>query len=236
MAVNRLDRDTIINRALDLADSSVLDAKDRPSSPTIVSGALSITWLQEAIDLFAKRFPWSLNITDKAITIAENDTSFTVPSDFIIDYRNGIVLDEDQGRLLRRSLNTLLYRAVGLTASPVRGTPEIYAVQGTTIKFSPKAIKEFTGILYYYSLPNTLSGTTVPFFPDDYILVHYVWIKAQEWHRIVPIGVALQYAEDRIKDLQKAGIGLEAEPTEVELDRGTFGESQREDLFVKVTT
>ena len=79
------------------------------------------------------------------------------------------------------------------------------------------------------------SGDT-PFFPDDYILVHYVWIKAQEWHRVVPIGTALQYSEDRIKDLQKAGIGLESEPTEVELDRRTFGMFQQEDQFVKVTT
>ncbi|KKL69545.1 hypothetical protein LCGC14_2113910, partial [marine sediment metagenome] len=61
MAINRLQRDQIINRALDLADSSVLDAKDRPSNPTIESGALSVEWLQEAIDIFAKRFPWSLN-------------------------------------------------------------------------------------------------------------------------------------------------------------------------------
>jgi len=236
MAMNRLDRDTIINRALDLADSSVLDEKDRPSSPTIATGALSITWLQEAIDLFAKRFPFSLNLAESSISIAENDTSFSVPSDFIIDYRNGVVLTEDEGRLLRRSLNYLLNQSIGTTASSIRGLPSYYAVRGSTILFRPKADKAYTATLHYYQLPSVLASSTVPFFPDDYIMVHYVWIKAQEWHRIVPIGSALQYAEDRIKDLQKAGIGLEAEPTEIELDRGTFGESQREDFFVKVTT
>ena len=236
MAMNRLDRNTIINRALDLADSSVLDAKDRPSSPTIESDALSITWLQEALDLFAKRFPFSLNLTEASISIAENDTSFSVPSDFIIDYRNGVILAEDQRRLVRRSLNVILNQLVGTSASPVRGVPDMYAVRGTTIKFMPKAQQAYSATLHYYSLPAVIGSTDTPFFPDDYILTHYVWIKAQEWHRVVPIGTALQYSEDRIKDLQKAGIGLESEPTEIELDRRTFGMFDREDLFVKVTT
>ena len=236
MSMNRLTRDTIINRALDLADSSVLDAKDRPSSPTIESDALSITWLQEALDLFAKRFPFSLNLTEAPISIAESDTSFSVPSDFIIDYRNGVILAEDQRRLVRRSLNVILNQLVGTSASPVRGVPDMYAVRGTTIKFMPKAQQAYSATLHYYSLPAVIGSTDTPFFPDDYILTHYVWIKAQEWHRVVPIGTALQYSEDRIKDLQKAGIGLESEPTEIELDRRTFGMFDREDLFVKVTT
>ena len=236
MAMNRLTRDTIINRALDLADSSVLDVKDRPSSPVIESDALSITWLQEALDLFAKRFPFSLNLTEASISIAENDTSFSVPSDFIIDYRNGLILAEDAGRLTRRSLNTILHQTVGATSSPVRGVPSIYAVRGNTIKFAPKAQKAYSATLHYYSLPTVIASGDTPFFPDDHILTHYVWIKAQEWHRVVPIGTALQYSEDRIKDLQKAGIGLESEPTEIELDRQTFGNFQQEDQFTKVTT
>ncbi|KKK60596.1 hypothetical protein LCGC14_3022770, partial [marine sediment metagenome] len=134
MAINRLNRDTILGRGLDLADSSALDDKDRPLG-TIVSGALSITWLQEAIDLFAKRFPFSLNLAESTISISENDTSFSVPSDFIIDYRNGVVLAEDAGRLLRRSLNFLLNRSIGTTASPVKGPPSYYAVRGSTILF-----------------------------------------------------------------------------------------------------
>ncbi len=236
MAINRLTRDQIINRALDLADSPVLDAKDRPSSPTIESGALSITWLQEALDLFAKRFPFSLNLAEASISIAENDTSFSVPSDFILDYRNGVILAEDARRLVRRSLNVILNQLVGTSTSPVRGVPDMYAVRGTTIKFMPKAQKAYSATLHYYSLPAEIDSGDTPFFPDDYILTHYVWIKAQEWHRVVPIGTALQYSEDRIKDLQKAGIGLESEPTEVELDRRTFGIFQHEDQFVKVTT
>ena len=48
MAINRLTRDQILIRALDLADSAVLDTKDRPAG-TIVAAALSIGWLQEAL-------------------------------------------------------------------------------------------------------------------------------------------------------------------------------------------
>ncbi|KKK94906.1 hypothetical protein LCGC14_2678130, partial [marine sediment metagenome] len=125
---------------------------------------------------------------------------------------------------------------VGTSTSPVRGVPDMYAVRGSTIKFMPKAQKAYSAILHYYQLPSVIASGDIPFFPDDYILVHYVWIKAQEWHRVVPIGTALQYSEDRIKDLQKAGIGLESEPIEIELDRRTFGMFQHEDQFVKVTT
>jgi len=236
MALNRLDRDTIINRALDLADSAVLDAKDRPSNPVLATGALSISWLQEALDLFAKRFPFSNNITTSVVSVAINDSSFAVPSDFIQDYKNGILWDENEGRMTRRGLNALLNVSLGTTASPHQSIPDIYAVKGTTIEIRPKSNKARTGTLFYYQLPSILASATVPFFPDDYILVHYVWIKAQEWHRVVPIGSALQYAEDRIKDLQRSGIGNEAEATEIELDPLTFGERQHEDNFVKVTT
>jgi len=236
MAINRLDRDTIINRALDLADSAVLDAKDRPSNPVLATGALSISWLQEALDLFAKRFPFSNNITTFTISVSKGDSSFSVPSDFILDYRNGILWDDDEGRMTRRGLSTLLNVPLGTSSSPHESIPRIYSVKGTTIEIRPKSDKARTGILFYYQLPAALASATVPFFPDDYILVHYVWIKAQEWHRVVPIGSALQYAEDRIADLQRSGIGNEAEATEIELDQETFGERHREDEFVKVTT
>ena len=108
MAINRLDRDTILNRALDRADSPTLDQKDRPSNPTIAAGALSLQWLQEGIDLFHKLWPFSANITSVTVTIAVNDTTITVPSDFILDYKNGIVLDDDKGRLWRKSLSKIL--------------------------------------------------------------------------------------------------------------------------------
>jgi len=223
MATNRLNRDEILNRALDLADSAVLDSKDRPEG-IIVTTALSITWLQEALDYFHKKFPFQAALVTTPVTISENDITITLPADFIQDYKDGILLDDDGGRLIRRGLSELLNRSRGTTASPVRGTPDIYAIRGGLIEFAPKAQKAFTGTLYYYKLPAVITESQIPNFPDDFILVQYVWIKAQEWHRVVGTGSALQFANDRIADLQKSGIGNEAEEDVIPLAAERFGE------------
>lgn len=212
MAMNRLTRDQILIRALDLADSAVLDTKDRPSA-TIVSTALSIGWLQEALDFFIKKFPFGATITTSPVSLAADATSFSVPTDFIQDYYNGIVLSDNQGRLGRRGLGAILNRSTTAT-----GKPRIYSVKGSTIHIWPKTNKAYTGTLYYYQLPTALAASTVPTFPDDLILVEYVWIKAQEWQRLVPPGTAMKFANDRIAELQRSGIGNEAEEDQLPID------------------
>lgn len=238
MAINRLDRDTILNRALDRADSAVLDQKDRPSG-TIIAAALSITWLQEGIDYFYKKFPWQGTITNVVRNIAENDTQIVLPDDFILDYENGIILEEDGGRLQRKGLSHLLSRPVGTASSPNRGEPEIYTIVGNVIEFRPKANKSYpNALLWYYALPAVLTSSDLPTFPDDSILVEYVWIKAQEWHRRLPIGSSFKYANERISEMQTAGIGLEAEPEKIPYDRDSFGEREsvsRTDWMGKTT-
>lgn len=212
MAMNRLTRDDILKRALDLADSAVLDAKDRPAG-TIVSTALSIGWLQEALDIFHKKFPFSSNIATSAVSLVVDTTTIAVPSDFILDFKDGIILANDKGRLVRRSLSAILNRQ-----TTTKGRPTIYAVVGSTIHFWPKADETYSGTLYYYKLPTVLAAATVPSFPDDLILVEYVWIKAQEWHRVKEPGSALAYANQVIGELQKAGIGNEAEEDQFSID------------------
>ena len=214
MAQNRLDRDTILNRALNMADSPALDAKDRPVG-TIVSTALSIAWLQECLDYFIKKFPFSSDLKTSPVSLATGATSFPIPSDFLLDYNNGIVLDDNLGRLTRHGLGTILNRSTSST-----GKPTIYAVRGTTILIWPKIDKAYTGTLYYYYLPIALDATTVPLFPDDMILTDYVWLKAQEWHRAVSVGSARKYADDAIAELQRSGIGPESEEDALGLDPG----------------
>lgn len=213
MAMNRLTRDQILIRALDLADSAVLDNKDRPAG-TIVSTALSIGWLQECLDYMAKKFPFSQDIKSVAITIAANATTLAVPSDFVLDYKNGIVLDNDEGRLTRRGLSYLLNMPLNTTERP-----RFYAVRGSTIELRSKSDKAYTGVLWYYSLPAAIGASDVPLFPDDSVLTDYVWLKAQEYHRVAQAGTARAYADKLIKELQTAGIGNEAEEDQIELDR-----------------
>lgn len=229
MAINRLDRDTILNRALDLADSAVLDEKDRPSG-VILPTAFSIAWLQEALDLFYKKFPFQANIVSTAITIAENDTTIAIPSDMILDYKDGILLENDAGRMRRRSFSRLLDIPKGNSTNPLRGTPSRYAIIGNVIRFIPKALRQFKAELFYYQLPPVLGPTDTPPFPDDHILTQYVFLKAQEWFRVAPVGTALKFAFDIISDLQKQGIGREAEEDQIPLDPDNFGERVRDDL------
>ncbi len=234
MAINRLNRDEILNRALDLADSSVLNKKDRPNGE-IITNAFSISWLQEALDRFHKKFPFRADITSTTISMAALDQTFTLPADYILDYKDGLLLADDEGRLRRRTLSKILNLTQGTTASPLKSVPKIYAILGTTARFYPRTDKARTATFYYYSLPPVISATTIPIFPDDAILVEYIWIKAQEWHRAKEPGSALTFANQQIADLQKSGIWLEAEEDEIPLGE-MFGQGFREDPFVKVTT
>ena len=236
MAINRLSRDQILNRALDLADSSTLDKKDRPGG-IITINALSITWLQEALDRFHKKFPFAADIKAVTLNIAALDNTFPLPADYILDYKDGVLLNDDAGRLRRRTLSVILNKTQGTTASPHKSVPKIYAPRGGTLiaDFYPRADKAYTATFYYYALPAIIAATDVPSFPDDAILVEYVWVKAQEWHRVVPPGTALKFANDQIADLQKSGIGIEPEEDEIPLGE-MFGQSFREDPFVKVIT
>ncbi len=218
MSMNRLTRDQILIRALDLADSAVLDQHDRPAG-TILSNAFTVGWLQEALDYFAKKFPFSVDIQSTPVTIAANAAILALPGDFVLDYKDGLVLDNDQGRLKRRGLSYLLNLSL---SSPSQ--PRFYAIRGTTLEVRPKADKAYTATLWYYSLPAVLSGASVPLFPDDSVLTDYMWIKCQEYHRVVQAGTARAYADKFIKELQTAGIGNEAEEDQLEIDQNFAGE------------
>jgi len=236
MAINRLNRDQILQRALDLADSPTLDKKDRPGG-IIQVNAFSITWLQEALDKFHKKFPFAADIKSVTLNIAALDNTFALPADYILDYKDGVLLNDDAGRLRRRTLSFILNQTQGTTSSPHKSVPKIYAPRGGTLiaDFYPRADKVYTATFHYYALPAVLAKGDVPSFPDDAILVEYVWIKAQEWHRAVPPGTAITFANQQIADLQKSGIGIEPEEDEIPLGE-QFGESFREDSFVRVTT
>ena len=221
MAMNRLQRDQILTRALDRLDSAVLDAKDRPLG-IILPTALSITWLQEAVDYFAKKFPWSQMVKSTSWSLTTNANTIAQPADFILDYRDGLVIDSLPGasspttnefRLRKRSL----FKILELPDSS-RDRPHLYTVVAAVIQVWPRANQAYTGTLYYYSLPAVLGATDVPIFPDDSILVDYVWIKGREWHRTAQVGDAMKFADALIKEMQTAGIGNEAEDDQLGMD------------------
>ena len=221
--MNRLTRDQVLIRALDLIDSARLDEKDRPSA-TIVAGALSIGWLQDALDLAHNLYPQSGLLKSVTFNIVAGTAAYTITtiaSDFVLDFKDGILLPDDKGRLQRSSFNALLDIATSTTA---RGKPVRYGIQNGTLVLRPVPRESYTAAtLYYYSLPAVLGATTIPSFPSDLLLVEYVHLRGKEWLREIPAGSAETYLVTAVARLQKAGLGSEAEMDDtIGLDRQVF--------------
>lgn len=219
--MNRLTRDSILNRALDMVDSPSLDEKDRPAG-TIVSTALSIGWLQDALDLWHNRFPWAGIVTSTPVTFAVGNDTVALPPTFIMDVREGVLITT-AGKLrrlgrwpLQRFVTYNLHRSTP-------GQPERYVILPPNLRVWPTPDVAYSGTLWYYSLPAVLAAGTVPNFPSDWVLVEYVRLRGQEWIDKVPPGTALKYAEDRIRGLLASGLGHEPEDDAIPLDRDRYG-------------
>jgi len=214
MSANRYTRDQLLIRALNLVDSAAIDQHDRPAG-TIAAGAFSVDWLQDALDMFVTAFPISGTLSGEPITLAEGTVTSTLPALTIKDYKDGVMLPDNKGRLARRSLDFLLNVPTG---SNSRGKPAVYAIQGNTLHFRPEARETYQATIWVYKMPAVLTGAVVPVFPSDFVLVQYVWLAAQEWHRLIPSGTAYEYARTMIAKLQAEGIGNESE-----IDQVPFG-------------
>ena len=221
---NRLTRDAILLRSLALIDSPRLDEKDQPTSGTITSTALSIGWLQDALDLAHNMFPWSGELKSATFNIVAGTASYTattIASDFILDFKDGILLPDDKGRLRRKALNKVLDFQ---TSTASQSKPANYALHNGLIILRPVPREAYASTtLYYYSLPAVLSAGTVPRFPSDHLLVEYVHLRGREWLREIPAGTAEKYLIDACARLQKSGLGSESEVDDViGVDRDIF--------------
>lgn len=221
---NRLTRDAILLRGLNLVDSPRLDEKDQPTAGTISSSALSIGWLQDALDLAQNLYPMSGTLKSATFNITAGTATYTIStiaSDFILDFKDGILLPDDKGRLRRSAFNVLLDIPTGTSS---RDKPTRYGIQNGLLVLRPvPSVAYNSATLYYYSLSSVLASGTVPSFPSDLILVEYVHLRGREWIREIPAGTAEKYLIDAVARLQKAGLGSEAEmDDQIGFDRHTF--------------
>ncbi len=220
--MNRLARDTLLLQALDLADLPTLDAHDRPAG-TIVAGAFSIVWLQDALDLFHNQFPLAATVKGAPITIAAGQNQVAVPADFILDVRHGIVIPQSANAGARRLIRTSYQKLLTyLTYSTGQGAPRRYAVMGPNVLFWPVADVAYAATLNYYAMPATLNAGDTPTFPSDQILIDLVKLRALEWARQEQPGTALAYARREIAKIRAAGLFNQAEDTEIPLDPDQF--------------
>jgi len=222
MSNNRLSRNDILNDALDMVDSQALDLKDRPGG-TLVPAALSIRWLQRGLDIFHRAFPWSGTITTGSLSLTTSTNTVALPSDFVMDKRDGIKIVQTSPainrRLLRKSLDWLLDQNATATAT---GEPGAYVIIGTNVTVVPWPKTSYTATLWYYKLPAALAPNERPNFPDDEVLVEYVHLCGKAWTGEKEPGVAMAYAKAMIDQLRKSGIGEESEVDALPLDRDRF--------------
>ena len=196
MGTNRLSRDEILLRALDLIDSPSLDQKARPGN-VLDAQSFLIGWLQDGLDFFHRKFPWTGLMAMQNLTLAGTDT-YTLPTDCVLDIRDGLRIMERQGtgsgtkrRLLRKSLSWLLSRD---TTGDAVGTPTAYVMLPPSLRIYPHPDKAYAAEFWYYSLPATLTAATIPNFPDDWTLVEFVRLRGKEWTGESAPGTALTFA------------------------------------------
>lgn len=222
--MNRLTIDSLLKQALDLADLPSLDDHDRPSG-ALVAGCFSLSWLQDSLDLFHNQFPLAATLATANIVFPQGTNTASVPADFILDVKNGIVVSQNQNstprRLMRMPFQKMLTYA---TYSTGQGAPRLYTVKGSTIQCWPVPNASYPAVLNYYAMPAALAlgGGNIPNFPSDQILIDCVKLRAMEWARQVESGTALAYARKEIAKIRSAGLFNESEDTEIPLDPQQF--------------
>ena len=217
--MNSLTRDGILIRALDMIDSPTLDQKERPAST--ITGTLAVGWLEDALRESYNLYPISGTVASTALTLTEGASTVATPANFIKDFKNGITIEAESLRLMRRDMNTIIGFKVD---SNSRGTPKVYCAiaDSAVIHIRPVPVKTYAALLWFYQMPAMPTSAQVPKFPADHMLVEYVRLRGKEWiHQLDP-GTALRYLMVKIAEYQKAGLGSEAEADQIEIDRHYF--------------
>ena len=217
---NRLNRDQILHRALSMVDNPALDAKDRPGG-AILANALSLGWLQDALDQFQQAIPMAATRATSQLVIPSATGEVATPSDYIIDVRNGIVMPSPGAIRLRRvSGQEFITRTVNYPSASAN--PMVYTVDEPLIRVWPTPTTDAPATLWYFALPPVLGPNTRPRFPADWTLIEYVRLRALEWLRAAPAGGAFAYAEQQIGKLRSAGLFGEPEDDHIPFDEGQF--------------
>lgn len=231
--MNRLSRDEILHTALDMADIPTLDAKDRPDG-VLLPRAISIQWLQQAMDAFHKRYPFATDVQTATMLYPANsdrlvvadDTTLFLPTDFILDVTNGLLLRPDpdnlEGRLRRRSLQSFI--DIQLQYQRYKGQyPVSYCVFGDEhIRVAPISETSYQLTLWYFKQPATLRAEDIPKGMDEWCLVEYIRMRALEWIRLLPPDSAKTYLNKELANLKTIGLMNNAEYEKLPLQNIVF--------------
>jgi len=172
----RYARDEIISQGLELASSPTLSQHDMPNG-IIDPNAYSIKWLQNALDMFYRKYPFASTVQSVDMLIRANETDVVLvsdnavylPSDFIIEVRDGILASFGQGgnlqqyRLQKRSFQYWLDQTLNVQRISTNRAG-FYTIVNRRIKITPMVTENALAVMWYYALPTALTPTDQPDF------------------------------------------------------------------------
>lgn len=226
---NRHQRDTLIKLAIDESQVAQLKQHDCPNG-VVQPDAYSIEWLQHIIDFWYHKLPFSAGVDDIQLNIPALTTAIPVPENFILDVRNGYVRQctdsvYSMGRMIRIPLQKWLNRDLmyqGQISNTTNSVPNFYMIQGSNIKVTPQSSIARNARLWYYFLPPVLQSNDRPLFPNDYVLIEYLKIRALEWCRVYEPGTAQKFCDKIVLGMKAAGLMNEPEDDEIPFDTLTY--------------
>lgn len=226
---NRYTRDELIRIALSMAQLPNLDIHDIPNGVVQID-AFSIQWLQDILDFWYHMVPFSSTVTSASLNLSANNNTVSVPTDFILDVRNGYLVQTitndtlSYKRMYRLPFQKWLNRSLSSQKSTNVLFPSTYCVLGRdgvgvqTVKVSPTPTQSVLGTLWYYQLPPILNSNSIPTFPNDYVCTEYIRLRALEWARVFEPGTSQRFCEKIVAGMKAAGLMNEPEDDEIPFD------------------
>lgn len=228
----RYVRDEVINIALQIVQLPNLEVHDSPDG-IVQQDAFCIQWLQDVIDYWHHHVPFSTTLKQQALTCTANNDSLLLPTDFMIDVKNGLLAQMIPGdinsyqRRLRCTFQKFLSYKLSRQGAQNINSPDYYCVAGNdgnintqlqTMKLTPTPTIATACILWYYALPTRLEANQRPSLPNDYAGIEYLRIRALEWQGLYEPGTALKFCEKLIAWAKATGLLNNTEDDEIPLD------------------
>lgn len=234
---NRHTRDELIRIAIDMVHIPNLEHHDMPNG-TVQPDAYSIRWLQDILDFWYHMVPFSATVDKVTLNCTANSDTLILPEDFILDVKHGYIAQmlpdniHSKKRRFRLPLQKFITKSLTYQGATNITAPNYYCIQGDTdpiagsinnskrqtMKVTPVPTISTNGELWYYKLPPILRAGDKPQFPNDYVCIEYIRIRALEWANIIDPGTAQKFCEKVVAGMRLAGLMNEPEDDEVNMD------------------
>lgn len=216
---NRYTRDELVRRGLDLSQVSALKVHDCPAN-VVREDAYAVDWLQEIIDFWFHTVPQSQNVHEVSLNIPATADTVVVPADFILDVRNGYIIQTNEHATSKKRMRRLPLQKWISARLYYQGESHgrhsvFYTVQNRSIRVTPTCETIQIGYLWHYFLPPRLESNEIPEFVSDYVLIEYIRIKALEWCGQYDVGTSVKYCDKLVTGMKAAGLMNEPEDDEI---------------------